>query len=76
MSRVGVRFRDPEQCPKGCCVPSSVRKKRRRASGVIWRRHQCPRCGVRWSSYQSLFDPKAIDAQDVPPDALKADQPA
>lgn len=64
-----TKLRDPERCPsKGCRGPSHVLKKRARKSGVIWRRHRCQRCGVRWSSFQSLFDMADVPDDDIPPE--------
>lgn len=65
-------LRDPDACPYFCCRGRTrVLSKRHRADGVVRRRHACT-CGRRWTSWQSLLDPRLVPADDVDP-ALRAD---
>jgi transcriptional regulator NrdR family protein len=53
------RLPDPEYCRR-CDVRSVLRDSRRTALGYRRRRHQCPLCGVRWTSWQMLVNPRRI----------------
>jgi transcriptional regulator NrdR family protein len=50
--------RDPDVCPKGHQETHVIR--RWRARGHLGRRHACYLCGERWTSYQTLIDPRTI----------------
>jgi uncharacterized protein (DUF983 family) len=54
-----VTLRDPDVCK--CGGPGRF-VKRRRGKGFLSRRHECVRCGHRWTSYQSLINPKKLRA--------------
>lgn len=66
-------LRNPEHCPRpGCAgMKTHVIETRDVDSGWIRRRHQCSRCKLRWASWQSLIDPKDVDADVIDPTALK-----
>jgi len=49
---------DPERCG-ACKVRARVFKSVRRPHWR-YRRHACPRCGARWSSWQSRMNPARI----------------
>lgn len=55
---VKVSLPDPEKCRR-CRIKGKVTDTRRR-SGYTARRHRCPTCGVRWTTYQSTLHPKRI----------------
>lgn len=52
-----MTLRDPDVCT--CGAPGHL-VKRRRGKGFLSRRHACARCGHRWTSYQSLINPKKL----------------
>ena len=53
-----MTLRDPDVCRCGSHDTRLV--KRRRGQSVIRRRHECRRCGHRWTSYQSLINPRRV----------------
>lgn len=56
-------LRDPEVCPNGHQRKSSNIINSRTSRGVTSyrrRRHRCNLCGARWTSYQSLINPRLI----------------
>ncbi len=52
-----MTLRDPDVCR--CGTPGRL-VKRRRGRGFLSRRHACPACGHRWTSYQSLINPQKL----------------
>jgi hypothetical protein len=53
-----TRPREPDVCPKGHRNTHVVR--RWRCRWYLSRRHECDTCGKRWTSYQTLIDPRTI----------------
>lgn len=59
---------DPEQCHqcagdgrvvKGHIVNTEPRH------GYRWRRHECPQCGYRWTSWQMVINPSRLTPRSV-----------
>lgn len=60
-----TRLREPETCPNGHVrlariIDSRVSPASSAAPGYRRRRHQCTVCAERWTSYQSLVNPRRI----------------
>jgi len=60
-----TKLRAPDVCPDGHrdesrVIDSRVRPERGTSPGYRWRRHAC-RCGARWTSYESLINPRNIN---------------
>jgi len=53
-----MTLRDPDVCRDGHRHTKVLSRRRRR--GFFYRRHACLVCGHRWTSYQSLINPKRV----------------
>lgn len=56
-----MTLRDPDVCKCGSASSKVTRRRRgKEGQGMLARRHVCLRCGHRWSSFQSLIDPRKL----------------
>lgn len=54
-----VRLPDPENC-RACAVRGRIVESRKSAHGYRRRRHVCPTCARRWSTWQSVINPARV----------------
>ena len=55
---MAIRLPDPEDCRTCHCKGRVIDSRRRR--GYRRRRHECPACGHRWSTYQTRLNPRRV----------------
>ena len=53
-----IKLPDPEKC-RICKTRGRVCDSRARPA-FRWRRHLCPKCGFRWSTYQTVLNPRRL----------------
>lgn len=53
-----LRLLPPESCP-ACDTHGRVIDTRRKTA-YTWRRHVCPACNRRWTTWQTTVDPKRL----------------
>lgn len=53
-----MTLRDPDVCKFGHTTSEVL--SRWRGKGYLRRRHRCRICGHRWTSYQSLMNPRTL----------------
>ena len=59
-----IRLPDPDCCG-GCGARGQVIDSRKE-SGYRRRRHACPACGHRWTTYQTTIDPHRLRQRPTP----------
>lgn len=56
--RPTLHLPDPERC-RQCGIKGHL-VDTRPGNGYRWRRHECPTCGARWSSWQMVVNPRRL----------------
>ena len=62
-----AKLPDPETC-RACGIEGQVIESRRSNHGYRRRRHECPCCGRRWTSYQTILNPNRMTFRKTPND--------